>query len=282
MPNILKRPMFRKGGSTSYGTGITANLEPRTNYEGGGGTGYEDIINRQYQSMLPSQGDLVSNLITGFGASAPQDPMQLQTWGSAFGSAARTAAGLRAKQEAPAIEYRKQAGVQAIKNLTKKDEAKITAAMTNAREFARVNYQNFPGSTPEEKMQNAYKSKFSELLSKERAVTSEAELIREKEKEFRASEKVRMNPRKAAETAVKINEGKIKIPGGYTGVISVTSQGLSDIIPQGDGTTAILNTKKSGININNVSYQPNQNYIDPQTGAVYQYQGKGTFKRVYP
>jgi hypothetical protein len=282
MPNILKRPMFRKGGSTSYGTGITANLEPRTNYEGGGGTGYEDIINRQYQSMLPSQGDLVSNFITGFGASAPQDPMQLQTWGSAFGSAGRTAAALRAKQEAPAIEYRKQAGIQAIKNLTKKDEAKITAAMTNAREFARVNYQNYPGSTPEEKMQNAYKSKFSELLSKERAVTSEAELIRQKENEFRASEKVRMNPRKAAETAVKINEGKIKIPGGYTGVISVTSQGLSDIIPQGDGTTAVLNTKKSGININNVSYQPNQNYIDPQTGAVYQYQGKGTFKRVYP
>jgi hypothetical protein len=280
MPNILKRPMFRKGGSTAYGTGITANLEPRKNYEAG--TGYEDIINRQYESMLPSDEQLLKNLITGFGASAPQDPMQLQTWGSAFGSAARTAAGLRAKQEAPAIEYRKQAGIQAIKNLTKKDEAKITAAMTNAREFARVNYQNYPGSTPEEKMQNAYKSKFSELLSKERAVTSEAELIREKENEFRTSEKVKMNPRKAAETAVKINEGKIKIPGGYTGVISVTSQGLSDIIPQGDGTTAVLNTKKPGININNVSYQPNQNYIDPQTGAVYQYQGKGTFKRVYP
>ena len=282
MPNILKRPMFRKGGSTSYGTGITANLEPRTNYEGGGGTGYEDIINRQYQSMLPSQGDLVSNLITGFGASAPQDPMQLQTWGTAFSSAGRTAAALRAKQEAPAMEYKKQAGIQAVKNLTKQDEAKITAAMTNAREFARVNYQNYPGSTPEEKMQNAYKSKFSELLSKERAVTSEAELIRQKENEFRTSEKVKMNPRKAAETAVKINEGKIKIPGGYTGVISVTSQGLSDIIPQGDGTTAVLNTKKSGININNVSYQPNQNYIDPLSGAVYQYQGKGTFKRVYP
>ena len=280
MPNILKRPMFRKGGSTSYGTGITANLEPRKNYEAG--TGYEEIINRQYESMLPSDEQLLKNLITGFGASAPQDPNQLQTWGTAFSSAGRTAAALRAKQEAPAIEYKKQAGVQAIKNLTKQDEAKITAAMTNAKEFARVNYPNYPGSTPEEKMQNAYKSKFSELLSKERAVTSEAELIRQKENEFRTSEKVRMNPRKAAETAVRINEGKIKIPGGYTGVISVTSQGLSDIIPQGDGTTAILNTKKSGININNVSYQPNQNYIDPQTGAVYQYQGKGTFKRVYP
>jgi hypothetical protein len=115
MPNILKRPMFRKGGSTAYGTGITANLEPRKNYEAG--TGYEDIINRQYESMLPSDEQLLKNLITGFGASAPQDPMQLQTWGSAFGSAGRTAAALRAKQEAPAIEYRKQAGIQAIKNL---------------------------------------------------------------------------------------------------------------------------------------------------------------------
>ena len=272
--------MFRKGGSTAYGTGITANLEPRTNYQAG--TGYEEIINRQYESMLPSDEQLLKNLITGFGASAPQDPNQLQTWGSAFGSAGKTAAALRAKQEAPAMEYKKQAGIQAIKNLTKKDEAKITAAMTNAREFARVNYQNFPGSTPEEKMQNAYKSKFSELLSKERAVTSEVELVRQKEKEFINTEQVRVNPRRAAETAVRINEGKIKIPGGYTGVISVTSKGLSDIVPQGDGTTAVLNTKKPGVNMNNVVYVANQNYIDPLSGAVYQYQGKGTFKRVYP
>jgi len=280
MPNILKRPMFRKGGSTVYGTGITANLEPRTNYQAG--TGYEEIINRQYESMLPSDEQLLKNLITGFGASAPQDPNQLQTWGSAFGSAGKTAAALRAKQEAPAMEYKKQAGIQAIKNLTKQDEAKITAAMTNAREFARVNYQNYPGNTPEEKMQNAYKSKFSELLSKERAVTSEVELVRQKEKEFINTEQVRVNPRRAAETAVKINEGKIKIPGGFVGVISVTSKGLSDILPQGDGTTAVLNTSKPGVNINNVQYVANQNYIDPLSGAVYQYQGKGTFKRVYP
>jgi hypothetical protein len=154
--------------------------------------------------------------------------------------------------------------------------------MTDAREFARVNYQNFLVVHQKKKCKMHRNLNFLNVLSKERAVTSEAELIRQKENEFRTSEKVKMNPRKAAETAVKINEGKIKIPGGYTGVISVTSQGLSDIIPQGDGTTAVLNTKKPGININNVSYQPNQNYIDPQTGAVYQYQGKGTFKRVYP
>ena len=33
MPNILKRPMFRKGGSTSDGVGITSGL--RKNYADG-------------------------------------------------------------------------------------------------------------------------------------------------------------------------------------------------------------------------------------------------------
>jgi hypothetical protein len=34
MPNILKRPMFRRGGSASYGVGITSGLE-RKKYQGG-------------------------------------------------------------------------------------------------------------------------------------------------------------------------------------------------------------------------------------------------------
>jgi len=38
MPNILKRPMFRRGGSVAYGTGITSGLEERRNYQEGGFT----------------------------------------------------------------------------------------------------------------------------------------------------------------------------------------------------------------------------------------------------
>lgn len=34
MPNILKRPMFRRGGSTSYGVGITSGLERKKYQEG--------------------------------------------------------------------------------------------------------------------------------------------------------------------------------------------------------------------------------------------------------
>jgi hypothetical protein len=158
MPNILKRPMFRKGGSTSEGTGITSGLGSRQKFadkgfakvpdelydpeeiEGGAidigiGIGnnnqgipkainsgtYEQLINNQYQNMLPTEGQRVKNLITGFGASAPNDPMKLQTWGSAFGQAGKVAAGLNAQQTGEANKFRTQAGIQAVKNLTKDD-----------------------------------------------------------------------------------------------------------------------------------------------------------------
>jgi len=36
MANILKRPMFRRGGSAAYNVGITSGLGPRKNYQVGG------------------------------------------------------------------------------------------------------------------------------------------------------------------------------------------------------------------------------------------------------
>jgi hypothetical protein len=301
MPNIFKRPMFRKGGSNSYGTGITSGLEPRQKFEEGASEegvqsiprtsnmnplAYEELIKRQYEQMLPSNQQAIRNLITGFGASAPADPMQLQTFGTAFSKAGSVGSALNREQIAKAEDFRTKAGIEAVKNLTKANEAKVTAAITNAKEYARVNYQNYPGATVQEKMQKAYKDKFAQLLSKERAVTSEVELIRQKVKEITnpnlpAAQQVKSGARKAAEIAVRIEEGDIKVKGGYSGFISITSRGLSDIIPQGDGTTAIINKNKPGL-VNNIPYVPNKNYIDPGTGSVYQYQGQGTFKRVYP
>jgi hypothetical protein len=299
MPNIFKRPMFRKGGSSSYGTGITSGLEPRQKFSDGppeegvqsiprnsnmNPLAYEELINRQYQQMLPSEEQAFRNLITGLGSSAPSDPMQLQTFDTAFSKAGAIAAGLNREQIGKAEDFRTRAGIEAVKNLTKANEAKVTAAITNAKEYARVNYEKYPGATVQEKMQKAYKDKFAQLLSKERAVTSELELIRKREDKLgdpNSFEQVKSGRRKAAETAVRIDEGDIKVPGGYAGFIRISSYGQSDIVPQGDGTTAIINKDKTGL-VNNIPYIANENYIDPKTGSVYQYQGQGTFKRVYP
>jgi hypothetical protein len=265
MPNIFKRPMFRKGGSNSYGTGITSGLEPRQKFSDGppeegvqsiprtsnmNPLAYEELIKRQYEQMLPSNEQAIRNFVTGFGASAPSDPMQLQTWGSALSKAGTVGSGLNREQIGKAEDFRTRAGIEAVKNLTKANEAKVTAAITNAKEYARVNYEKYPGATVQEKMQKAYKDKFAQLLSKERAVTSEIELIRQKEKEItnpNAPQQVKSGARKAAETAVRIDEGDIKVPGGYSGFIKVSSYGQSDIVPQGDGTTAIINKDKPGM-----------------------------------
>jgi hypothetical protein len=299
MPNIFKRPMFRKGGSSSYGTGITSGLEPRQKFEEGSTEegvqsiprtsnmnplAYEELIKRQYEQMLPSNEQAIRNFVTGFGASAPSDPLQLQTWGSALSKAGTVGSGLNREQIGKAEDFRTRAGIEAVKNLTKANEAKVTAAITNAKEYARVNYEKYPGATVQEKMQKAYKDKFAQLLSKERAVTSELELIRKREDKLgdpNSFEQVKSGRRKAAETAVRIDEGDIKVPGGYAGFIRISSYGQSDIVPQGDGTTAIINKDKTGL-VNNIPYIANENYIDPKTGSVYQYQGQGTFKRVYP
>ena len=289
MPNILHRPMFRKGGSSSSGMGITSGLEPRQKYAEQGSAqatknpgAYEVLIENQYNKMLPTDEQRYRNFATGFGASAPKDPMQLQTWGSALSQAGATASSLNREQESVADQFRTKAGIEAVKNLTAPEKDQI---FRYAKERARILQipENMRSPNDREKLifLNNELKKTQQYL---REASPEAKIensIIQKEKEFISTEQVRVNPRKAAETAAKINAGKIKIPGGYIGVISVSSKGLSDIVPQGDGTTAVINKDKPGL-VNNIQYVANQNYIDPLSGAVYQYQGQGTFKRVYP
>jgi hypothetical protein len=297
MPNIFKRPMFRKGGSSSYGTGITSGLEPRQKFSDGppeegvqsiprnsnmNPLAYEELINRQYQQMLPSEEQAFRNLITGLGSSAPSDPMQLQTFDTAFSKAGAIAAGLNREQIGKAEDFRTKAGIEAVKNLTAPEKDQI---FRYAKERARILQipENMRSPNDKEKLiflDNELKKTQQYLREASPEAKIENSII-QKEKEFISTEQVRVNPRKAAETAAKINAGKIKIPGGYIGVISVSSKGLSDIVPQGDGTTAVINKDKPGL-VNNIQYVANQNYIDPLSGAVYQYQGQGTFKRVYP
>jgi hypothetical protein len=282
MPNILKRPMFRKGGSTSYGTGITANLEPRTNYQGG--TGYEEIIERQYQEMLPSNKQLLTNLITGFGASAPQDPNQLQTWGTAFSSAGRTAAGLRAKQEAPAMEYKKQAGVQAIKNLTASEKDQI---FRFAKERARILQipENMRSEFDREKLiflDNELK-KSQQYLREASPDAKIEDLARKIEKEEGRNLKVG-SAINMARTKYKTEKGEIKDPRTNEPLTNYAKRSLrpNEIIPQGDGSIAIANPDKTVQQTLKTALSPNTIYISQQDGYLYLYEGNNKFRRIYP
>jgi len=72
MPNILKRPMFRRGGSTAYGAGITSGLEPRKKYQEGTDP-YEDtsldinLENYPYDTEVDMQENVKFNIPSGQG-----------------------------------------------------------------------------------------------------------------------------------------------------------------------------------------------------------------------
>jgi hypothetical protein len=72
MPNILKRPMFRRGGSVAYGAGITSGLEPRKKYQEGTNP-YEDtsldinLENYPYDTEVDMQENVKFNIPSGKG-----------------------------------------------------------------------------------------------------------------------------------------------------------------------------------------------------------------------
>ena len=72
MANILKRPMFRRGGSAAYGVGITSGLESRKKYEKGTNP-YEDttlnmnLENYPYDTEIDMQENVKYNIPSGDG-----------------------------------------------------------------------------------------------------------------------------------------------------------------------------------------------------------------------
>jgi hypothetical protein len=72
MADILKRPMFRRGGSASYGVGITSGLETRKKYQEGTnpyeGTSLEmNVEDYPYNTEIDMQEDVSYNIPSGDG-----------------------------------------------------------------------------------------------------------------------------------------------------------------------------------------------------------------------
>ena len=72
MANILKRPMFRRGGSAAYNVGITSGLEPRKKYQEGTdpyeGTSLEmNVEDYPYDTEIDMQENVKYNIPSGDG-----------------------------------------------------------------------------------------------------------------------------------------------------------------------------------------------------------------------
>lgn len=259
--------MFKNGSSAS-GTGVTSGLDKQK--------AMIDYVSQLKKEAQPTATQRIGDFLTAFGATA--DPTRVQTFGEALGGAARGFTALSQKRDERADRYNAALDSQLLK-LFGSSEA-LTAASKNAREFARLNYKDYPGKTDQEKYKAAYKAQLNRILNKTRAEISLEEEIREEVNKIERNEiyPSGLDVAPIARTKIAIRRGKIKLGKGGKETFSDTIR-KGDIIQQGDGSIAIFNPKKPPASFRR--YETNKFYIAID-GSVYQYQGKKTFKRVYP
>ena len=320
MPNILKRPMFRKGGSTSDGVGITSglrknyaegtpkNLEydeekgysikdledaglvrtggkqtsPQTkmNTAGNAQTSYNtlsdpsfDLIRSRYEELKPTRKTNLQDLITAFGATAPEDATKLQTIGQVLSKAGTTATGLRQQREATAEAFKSGALTEVLKNMNAEDKDQL---IRRAKTFARLN------NIPEDQAINMFLSKLLESggsdYLKDYSPEVRARQIGEKLAEDGFTSSGSFQEQITAGNIWQLWESK-QLPQQAQETLSATTY-PNDLVVDPESGTAEFNPDKKGINQSR--YVPNKSYVNPSDGGIYLYEGDGQFKKIYP
>jgi hypothetical protein len=267
MPNILKRPMF-KNGSSAQGTGVTSGLDRQK--------ALIDYVSQLKRQAQPTTRQRIGDFLTAFGASKGLD------LGASLADTGKNFAALSAKRQDRADKYAAALDSQLLK-LFGSSEA-LTAASKNAREFARLNYKDYPGKTDQEKYMAAYRTQLNRILNKEKAATSFSERVLKIKDDLRKEDVIPSSYRfRTARILARIEDGKIKDKAGNViqndGFIGVDDRGLSDIIAVSEEIFQI-NPKVKGVMESD--YVIGNNYLDPKTGGIFRYEGRKKFRKVYP
>ena len=309
MPNILRRPMFRKGGSVAYGTGITSGLEERKQYANGPDirdifaeetvSGFEpmptpkseaemltdirpgevydpELYKKSRQSaetfdprqdevlqqmgimsaiegsMEPTGEEVVSDTMAALASTAPDDPRKLQSLGQVLGKAGAAARGLEKERESKRQEFRKEAGLQILKNMTSEEKdqlfryAKKYSEETGMplNEAYKLFLDRYLQGTPPKGLteEQLYQTNIDRYMdSVRRANIDDAQVV--------------------ARTMTKIQKGQT---GGISG---------------GPIEASAFKSKKGA---EDAGAEVNRNYINPRDGKIYRYDGEGTFTQVWP
>jgi len=269
MADILKRPMFRKGGSASDGVGITSGLTSRQNYEVGGGA-VLPVIEERYQEMRPKRSENISNFIMALGATAPDDPTKLQTFGQVFSKAGAATSAMREAKEAEARKFKAGATQKLIENLSQPERDQL---IRRAKEYARLN------NIPEDEAINmflkqaygksgdGYLKYYSPQVRIERLIekyTSDDDL------DFSEG-----GAKRVAQVVIAARDGNLpeNIQPKFQGPI--------------DQEGALIATEQEGIvefrdrdNVDEFYYIRNKIYVNPDDGQLYEYIGDGQFEKV--
>ncbi len=297
MANILNRPMFRRGGSVAYGTGITSGLDtPRAKYKEGpdeDGTQQDDIagltekeqekINPELlrtaydiikERTLPTEKETIADFITSFGASAPSDPTELQTFGSALGKTGQRFQAIQQPKIQAASKYGAQAALASLKGMTKND---LLAIQRKAKEAAAL------GMFGDPKDPESYKRAYTAFARKELGMDT-SPFLKSKSPEDEMKDIAKTIAKdKGYDYPTSLAYAKIQYQYAHPTDEKIRDEAArfkgevnsNFVEPQASGDIKIRADK---LQSQGKLYKANDVVFDPITKSLYYYSGQGTFK----
>ena len=288
MANILKRPMFRRGGPASYDVGITSGL--RRGYKEGDlaeqlqdtslDMGLQDYSNdtsveenmeqdvsfkktseptmQSYadavqKRLMPTDKESVFDYLTSLGAAGGGDPLKLKTFGSVIGEATKNYQAIND----PKVQAAKKAGADVYGSLLKGSltKEKLYLYQQQAQDLAKV--ENIP-----------YNEALKRVLAKELGAKDKSEDIIEKIAQGKVTSGITYPEARAeAEIEYKITRDpeffKRFGSGRFKGSIN-----SSKFTQDSSGNYILINPQQKGtLKVNDV-------FIDPNTKKLYYFDGK--------
>ena len=288
MANILKRPMFRRGGPASYDVGITSGL--RRGYKQGDlaeqlqdtslDMGLQDYSNdtiveenmeqdvslkktseptmQSYadavqKRLMPTDKESVFDYLTSLGAAGGGDPLKLKTFGSVIGEATKNYQAIND----PKVQAAKKAGADVYGSLLKGSltKEKLYLYQQQAQDLAKV--ENIP-----------YNEALKRVLAKELGAKDKSEDIIEKIAQGKVSSGIAYPEARAeAEIEYKITRDpeffKRFGSGRFKGSIN-----SSRFIQDSSGNYILKNPQQKG------TLEVNDVFINPNTKKLYYFDGK--------
>jgi len=320
MPNILKRPMFRKGGSTSDGVGITSGLRKnyaegtpkRLEYDEEKGYSIKDLedaglvrtggkqttpqttmntagnAQTSYNTLSDPSFDLIRNRYEEL---KPTRKTNLQDLITAIGATAPEDATKlqtigqvlsKAGTTATGLRQQREATAEAFKSGALTEVLKNMNAEDKDQLIRRAKTYARLNNIPEDQAINMFLSK---LLQ-----TGGSDYLKDYSPEVRARQ-----------IGENLAEDGFTSPGSFQEQITAgniwqlwenkqlpqqAQETLSattypnDLVVDPESGTAEFNPDKKGINQSR--YVPNKSYVNPSDGGIYLYEGDGQFKKIYP
>jgi hypothetical protein len=317
MPNILKRPMFRKGGSTADGVGITSGLSTRQNYAeagvaknleydeekgysikelqdaglfrtGGKETTPQTTTNNTQTSYDPLSDPSFDIIRNRYQELLPTKETSLQDLVTALGATAPEDATKlqtigqvlsKAGTTATGLRQQREATAEGFKSAALTEVLKNMNAEDKDQLIRRAKIFARLNNIPEDQAVNLFLSKLLE--------TGGSEYL----KDYSPIAKAKQYGDQLVAGGY-IDEGDIspQLNAGNIWYLYETNQLPKEVMEKNLKTARngdiVIDSENETVLLNEKAYEseyvPNTAYVNPADGGIYLYEGNGQFKKIYP